>query len=460
LRFVLTNKVILEALKPDSAQAIRQLLTIPNPKFQEAERRGQRTGNIPRYLKFYKDTPAGLECPKGAAEMLYNEYRSCLGKNITIVNNTRTLAPVAFDFKAKLRPLQAQAVKGFSQQPIGILVSPTGAGKTVMALYLIAERKQPTLIVVNTNTLLSQWVDRIGTYLGIKAADVGIIGGGKFCIGDKITVGMVQTLHKRAAEVSPRIGHLIVDECHRVTAKQYVKTIEQFDCKCLLGLTATPYRRDKLGRIIQWYLGPITGRIDKQDLVDNGDLCQAEAIFTTTGYQSSYDEELSNPYSEAIDELTQDLGRNKLICRTIKKYHSTGIALILSDRQKHCELLAGVLKKEHGVKATILNGNTPAKEREQIIQDLRSGRCHYLVATGQLIGEGFDLPEISTLALATPLKFCGRLIQYVGRALRPAPGKAKAVILDFVDDHGVFENSARSRWKTYNQQRIEVTGKF
>ena len=101
---------------------------------------------------------------------------------------------------------------------------------------------------------------------------------------------------------------------------------------------------------------------------------------------------------------------------------------------------------------------TPAKEREQIIQDLKSGHCNFLVATGQLIGEGFDLPEICTLALAAPVKSSSRLIQYVGRALRPAPGKTKAVILDFVDGHGVFENSARARWGVYKQQDIQVIG--
>jgi superfamily II DNA or RNA helicase len=105
-----------------------------------------------------------------------------------------------------------------------------------------------------------------------------------------------------------------------------------------------------------------------------------------------------------------------------------------------------------------LTGQTPTKERERIIQELQSGEYHYLVATGPLIGEGFDLPEIGTLALATPLKFSGRLIQYIGRALRPAPGKDKAIILDFVDRHPVFEHSARSRWGTYTQQGINVKG--
>jgi superfamily II DNA or RNA helicase len=105
-----------------------------------------------------------------------------------------------------------------------------------------------------------------------------------------------------------------------------------------------------------------------------------------------------------------------------------------------------------------LTGQTPTKKRAQIIQDLQSGECLYLVATGQLIGEGFDLAGISTLALATPIKFSGRLIQYIGRALRPAPGKDKAVILDFVDEHPVFKYSAKSRMETYAGQNIKTKG--
>jgi superfamily II DNA or RNA helicase len=225
-----------------------------------------------------------------------------------------------------------------------------------------------------------------------------------------------------------------------------------------LGLTATPSRGDDLDEIIFWHIGPVTGQIEKQYLLNNGYLCEGEAVFFQTDFTPVADP--SGGYSLTLSELTQDLDRNKLICRTINKYHGTGITLVLSDRQKHCEALEVILKQDHGIHAAILTGKTPAKEREQIILDLRSGRCRFLVATGQLIGEGFDLPEISNLALATPIKSSGRLIQYVGRALRPAPGKVKAVIMDFVDAHGVFQNSARSRWETYNQQGIEVTGKF
>jgi superfamily II DNA or RNA helicase len=229
--------------------------------------------------------------------------------------------------------------------------------------------------------------------------------------------------------------------------------VDAFPAKFRLGLTATPWRRDGLSKAIFWHLGDVTGQIDKQDLLDSGSLCQAEAVFIQTGFTPASDP--SESYSRALSELTQDLDRNQLIAETVTRYNGTGINLILSDRRNHCEALADVLR-EHGITAAVLTGQTPTKEREQIIQDLQSGECHYLVATGQLVGEGFDLPEITTLAMATPVKFSGRLIQYVGRALRPAPGKTKALILDFVDLHGVFQASAKSRMMEYKKQKIET----
>jgi len=110
--------------------------------------------------------------------------------------------------------------------------------------------------------------------------------------------------------------------------------------------------------------------------------------------------------------------------------------------------------EDRGIKAEVLTGSS--KDRDRIIDDMQQGRCKHLVATGSLIGVGFDLPAISSLYLATPVKYHGRLIQYVGRVLRPSPGKDQAMIYDFADNRmGVFAASARSRAETYTQQGIE-----
>jgi superfamily II DNA or RNA helicase len=277
------NKVTLSGMKPETANAIRQRLTIPNPAFAKAQRMGRSTRRIPRYLKFYKETAAGLESPRGAAQMICDEYSNCPEENITVVHNTRTLPPVSFDYVLRLPPWQAHAANGCLQQPMGLLVSPGGSDLIYMALYIIEQRKQPTLIVVNTIELMQKWIAFIEAFLRTEDGELGTIRGGKVRLGTKITVGLAQTIQKRATEVLPHIGHLIVDECHKAPAMQLIKAIEHFDCHYQLGLAETIYRRDGLDQVIQWYIGPVFAQIHKQCQLDKSPRCEGKADFFSIG---------------------------------------------------------------------------------------------------------------------------------------------------------------------------------
>ena len=454
MEFKLQNKLCLSGMKPETLRVIKARVTLKNPAYIEAEKMGRYTQDIEPELKFYEETRKELICPRGVATQI---YRICQnhGETIKFIDHRRTLSPSEFVFHGVLRPLQQPAVEDVLRQDFGLLEASTGSGKTAMALYMIAERQQPALIMVHTKELLNQWIDRIEQFLKIPRDEIGIIGAGSFNIGKKITVSMIQTLAKKPDKVAPHIGYLILDECHRAPAMQYVKAVEAFDCKYMTGLTATPWRRDGLSRVIFWHIGDVTGSIDKQDLLDNGNLCQAEVKWIKTEFNTLID--ASANYSKALSELTEDYNRNRLVSDTIAKNNGTGISLILSDRKSHCQTLHDTLFKENGIKTEILTGATSKTERGRIIESLQQGRCKYLIATGQLIGEGFDLPGISTMFLATPIKFSGRVIQYIGRALRPAPGKDKAVIFDFVDVlNPVFKSSAMSRLYTYKQQKIKT----
>ena len=452
MRFELKDKLYLAGLKPETRSAIREMLTMDNPKYQDAQKMSRYTKNIDRELKFYEETRTGLTCPRGAVAAIYNLCRSH-DETIEVIDSRLSLDPVSFDFHGDLRPLQVPAVESCLSKSFGLLESPTGSGKTAMALYMITQRKQPALIVVHTKELLIQWINRIEQFLQIPREEIGIIGAGQFKIGNGITVAMVQTLCKVTDQVAPFIGYLVLDECHRAPAMQYVKAVETFDCKYMTGLTATPWRRDGLSKVIFWHIGSVTGQIDKQDLLDNGNLCPAEVRWIKTRFNTSID--VSQHYSKALSELTGDYDRNQLVCDTVAAHNGHGVSLILSDRKEHCQTIQNILLRENHIKAEVLTGATSLKEREQIIQELQQGKCKYLIATGQLIGEGFDLPEISTIFLTTPIKFSGRVIQYIGRALRPAPGKNNAVIFDFADVlNPVFKASAMSRFYTYNSQGI------
>ncbi len=454
MKFTLNSKVILSGIGYAAEQHIKNSLTMDNPKFRDLERMGRYKGNTPQRISFYESTDQGLVIPRGFATRAYQICQEH-GEQITVIDDRRTLPPVSFQFNGYLKPFQADAVKDMLRHDSGVLSSGTGSGKTVMGLYLIFEREQPTLIIVHTKELLNQWIERIESFLGIPATEVGMIGAGKFTLGDKITVGMVQTLCKRVDDVTNKFGHIIVDECHRCPSKTFLDVVTAFDARYLLGLSATPYRRDGLTRAIYFHLGDCRHQVDKAALLDRGHLCQAQVIWHETAFDTVLD--ASTEYSKVLSELTQDRERNRQICNDVAGDDCQGIKLVLSDRRDHCQELQRILKEGHGLDSTVLTGGMSAKERAAAAEEINNSTVKILICTGQLVGEGYDLPALETLFLTTPIKFSGRLIQYVGRVLRPSPGKDRAIIHDYSDNLvGVLDHSARARASVYQNEGIKA----
>jgi len=436
-----------EIIDPPEALAgeIRRRLTFDNPKYLDAEKMGRWTGEIEPDLRCYQNTAAGLAVPRGFCRQLVFACRRH-GVKIDITDRRRTLAEAGFNFLGALKPFQAEAAEAMLAKDFGTLSAPTGSGKTVIALSIIAERRQPALIVVHTKELAFQWIDRIEQFLGIPAEEIGLIGAGKKTLGDRITVALVQSLYKCSREVAPYIGNLIVDECHRTPSRTFTEAVGAFDSKYMLGLSATPWRRDKLSKLIFFYLGDVQHEVDRGRLQERGDILSAEVITRETDFRPYSDP--STEYSAMLSELTQDAGRNRQICEDIAEEAESGAGTILalSDRKEHVQALHSILKAEHGIEAATLTGDMGKQARAQTVEALNAGRVRVLIATGQLIGEGFDCRGLSTLFLATPIRFSGRVLQYLGRVLRPAPGKDKARVFDYVDVHvGPLIASARAR---------------
>jgi superfamily II DNA or RNA helicase len=129
---------------------------------------------------------------------------------------------------------------------------------------------------------------------------------------------------------------------------------------------------------------------------------------------------------------------------------SAGICLVLSDRKRHCETLQSLLRYKHHIDADLLTGDLSNEQRKSVLQRIKSGEVAVVVATGQLVGEGFDCPNLTTLFLATPIRFSGRVLQYLGRVLRPAADKKGARVYDYVDVKvGVLQSAAKHRQKVY-----------
>ena len=447
-----TNRILLQDIPLSFGQKITERLTLQNPKWIDNKKMGRWNGKTPKFLKFYSWTDEGLSVPRGFISDLKDMAKEH-GLSLVWEDQTRELKPVNFEFKGQLRDYQNKAAQAILTQPFGVLDAPTGSGKTVLELYVIAGRKQPALIVVHTKELMNQWVDRIHTFLGIPVDDIGVIGGGKIRIGDRVTVAMVQTLHKCKDEVVPFIGHVVVDECHRCPSRTFTEAVSAFDSKYMLGLSATPYRRDGLTNLIHWHLGDRVHSIGQAELTKTGAILPFRVKQVQTNFTTTLD--ASVEYSKMLSELTDDQERNSLISQEAARQVSNGggIPLILSDRRSHCQAIAEALGRDFGINVDLLTGDLSQKAREKVVARLNAGKCKALVATGQLIGEGFDLPALGAVLLATPIRFKGRLLQSIGRALRPSPGQDHATVIDFVDSKvGVLKASARARAQVYSSR--------
>jgi superfamily II DNA or RNA helicase len=264
---------------------------------------------------------------------------------------------------------------------------------------------------------------------------------------------MVQTCKKHLPELVPRFGQLVVDEAHHCPSSTFSDCVSAFDSKFLLGLTATPFRRDGLGRLINWSLGDVVHKVCQAHLRKTGAIMEPEIVPVKTNYQFWGD--ASKQYSKMISHLAEDEGRNRLIISRVlqETKQQSGVLLLLSDRVGHLETLTGMLAN-HGEEVAILTGSTPKKRREQIVSDLSRGKIKILGSTMALLCEGFDCPELSTLFLCSPIKFKGRLLQVAGRVMRPQDGKVPRII-DFVDsEEPVLAASFRARERAYKQLAV------
>jgi len=452
MRTTISNRIVIQDIPSSFGRELTDRLTLLSPKWMDNQKMNRWNGKTPKFLKFYNWADQGLSIPRGfifQLAMMANDQ----GLSLVWEDNTRELPPVNFEFKGQLRDYQEEASTEVLKWRFGVLQAPTGSGKTCMALSIIAERQQPAIVVVHTRELLNQWVDRIHSFLGIPVGEIGIIGGGKMRIGKRITVGMVQSLYKCADEVSPHIGFLVCDECHRTPGRVFTEAVTAFDSRFMLGLSATPYRRDGLTKLIDWHLGDQVHTVDQSALTENGDILPFKVRWVQTNFTTNLN--ASKQYSKMLSELTEDLERNRLVCQETARHANNGggIPLILSDRKAHCQAIAEALDRDFRVNADLLTGDLSKKARERVVSKLNAGQCKALVGTGQLIGEGFDLPALGAVLLATPIRFKGRLLQVIGRALRPSPGQDHATVIDFVDSHvGVLKSSARARARVYSSR--------
>ena len=442
-RLTVAADCLLEGVSSDLEQIVKERLTIDNPKYVSAKKYGRWIGKkLKPTLVYYDVVPGGIRFPRGFANQAVLLCREYLQESPKIYDKRLLLPEEHFVFKGKLRPYQKTALLSAEKRSIGVLEAGTGSGKTVMALAIIASRQQPALIVVHTKELLYQWQERIKEFLHCSA---GLVGDGHFD-PQPITVAIVNTARKRIQELAPAFGHLVVDECHRVPAALFTDVVSNCSGHYLLGLSATAFRSDEgLTKLINFYMGDLFHRVDQEELHATGAIVRPELVRRVTTFHYHY----RGDYQPLITALVQDVERNQQIIEDVaceSRRTNSGIQLLVSDRVNHCQVFEKGLKAQ-GLDAMLLTGQTSAEQRMAIVEAVQSGKVQVLVATLQLIGEGFDCPGLSNLFLTTPITFEGRLLQVLGRIMRPAKGK-QAKVYDYVDEGvSVLKRSADHRKK-------------
>ncbi len=431
---------------------LKEKLNFLSTEYLTRKRLGKSVYKIQKYFKLVEESGENVFLPRG----FLNQFTSFLKSNdikYKILYEYPKTEEVKFKSLIKLTPSQEEAVNKAFEQTQGVIVAPPGSGKTMIGMELIARRQLPSLVLVHRKQLLDQWVDRIQTFLNIPKIKIGTFSGTRKKVGKEITVALMQSLarYKNIAELGNKFGMIIVDECHHIPAKTFREVIANLNSQYLYGLTATPKRKHNDEQLIYVYIGDIITEMEgdsfSEENTDNTVFKKPKVIIKETGLEISFQWK-TDRFQLLAKILSFDTARNKLITEDILEQVKDGNkVLVLSERKEHLEILELCLKGK--CETIVISGDDSAPKRTSKLKQIKDGHYNVILSTGQFFGEGLDIKNISTLILAFPFSFEGKLIQYIGRLLHSANPK---FVFDYRDKKVVFlERQFKERNRYYKK---------
>lgn len=437
-----------------SARARNQILRLAafrNPDFYKSQAMRLPIYDKPRIICAAEERDGYLALPR-CCEAALVELLENAGAVYEITDKTCAGNSIRVSFKGTLRQEQIPAADALLEHENGVLSATTAFGKTVIAAYLIGQRKVNTLILVHTQALLNQWKQSLSEFLEInetlpelpkkrgrkkERSLIGQLGGTKNNLSGIVDIAIMQSLisDNEVKDLVKDYGMVIVDECHHVSAVSFEKVLKEVNARYVYGLTATPTRQDGHQPIIHMQCGPVRYQVDAKAQAEKWPFAHA-VIPRFTEFAQPLADDTPWRITDAYAAMQTDEKRNgKIISDVLDAVAAGRNPLVLTERYDHAKLLTELLTAK-GLRAVLLSGKGTAREKQELLQKLTripAEESLTLVATGRYIGEGFDYPRLDTLFLAMPISWKGTLAQYAGRLHRNYEGKQEVLIYDYVD---------------------------
>ncbi len=441
LEIVFSDKLYIpKAMLPAALRnRILHLAAFQNPEFYKAQAMRLPTYDKPRIIACAEAHPEHIALPRGCLDALKAllrrhkvRYRI---KDLRVLGNSLKVS-----FQGTLRPDQLTAAKALLPHENGVLAATTAFGKTVLAAWMIAERGLNTLILVHRQQLMVQWVERLSEFLDFPEKSIGRLGGGRRKLRGQIDVALIQSIVRKNV-VDDRIadyGHLIIDECHHLSAQSFEHAVSRAKAKHVLGLSATIERKDGHHPIIFMQCGPIRHRVEAKDQA-NARPFRHHVIVRPTNFRPIHDPQDDEriEFQELCQSLMQDELRNHMIVGDVIQAVADGrTPLVLTERTEHLDCLRELF--EAAKTSVVCLQGAMGKKRlaaalAALAPDKGSNRPAVVLATGRFVGEGFDDSKLDTLFVTMPVSWRGTVAQYAGRLHRLHEAKRVVQIYDYAD---------------------------
>ena len=476
LHIVLADGVYIDTLNliPRIQNQVRSLAAFDNPIFYKNKRLGY--SNYYNFSTVYmgQDVDGYIRIPRGLREQLISKCEDA-GIEYDITDHREKGRPIRVSFNGDLKDVQDLAADKMLQYDYGILSATTGFGKTVVCTYLISQKKVNTLILLQSKNLLEQWVEELNKFLNIneelpvyktkagkekhRESLVGVLTGNKNTLTGIIDVAMIGSVYSKGNfnDFINSYGLVIMDECHHCGSHASIEVMQKVNARYVYGVSATTKRSDNLEKIEYMLLGPIRHSYTAKERAE----AQGIEHYVYPRFTRVIDtNETKNDINGAYSLISNNKVRSQMIVEDTKNAVSNGRTPVILTKYKeqakylHDELINAADN------VFLLYGDNSDKENSKIrkqLKEIPNDKTIILIATGQIIGEGFDFARLDTLMLAAPVSFSGRLEQYVGRLHRDYPKKESVIVYDYIDSHlRVFENMYKKRLSTYKKLGYSV----